>query len=99
MKSSGDSYFSALRVTDSEKEQENIYYLYQNDEGVEGNVNFLSTITSVIPMDYNYRTIAGKNIKPSGEDITINKTQKGFDVAFEESVPGTSRILKLSGYT
>ena len=44
MKSSGDSYFSALRVTDSEKEQENIYFLYQNNEGVEGNVNFLSTI-------------------------------------------------------
>ena len=40
MKSSGDSYFSALRVTDSEKEQENIYFLYQNDEGVEGNVKF-----------------------------------------------------------
>ena len=99
MKSSGDSYFSALRVTDSEKEQENIYFLYQNDEGVEGNVNFLSTITSVIPMDYNYRTIVGKNIKTSGEDITINNTQKGFDVAFEESVPGTSRILKLSGNT
>ena len=99
MKSSGDSYFSALRVTDSEKEQENIYFLYQNDEGVEDNVNFLSSITSVIQMDYNYRTIAGKNIKTSGEDITINNTQKGFDVAFEESVPGTSRILKLSGNT
>ena len=99
MKGSGDSCFSALRVTDSEKEQENIYFLYQNDEGVEGNVNFLSSITSVIPMDYNYRTIAGKNIKTSGEDITINNTQKGFDVAFEESVPGTSRILKLSGNT
>ena len=86
-------------MTDSEKEQENIYFLYQNNEGVEGNVNFLSTITSVIPMDYNYRTIVGKNIKTSGEDITINNTQKGFDVAFEESVPGTSRILKLSGNT
>lgn len=97
MKNSGDSYFSALRVTDSEKEQENIYFLYQNDEGVEGNVNLLPSITSVVPMDYNYRTIAGKNIKTSGEDITINNTQKGFDVAFEESVPGTSRILKLSG--
>ena len=99
MKGSGDSCFSALRVTDSEKEQENIYFLYQNDEGVEDNVNFLSSITSVIQMDYNYRTIAGKNIKTSGEDITINNTQKGFDVAFEESVPGTSRILKLSGNT
>ena len=99
MKGSRDSYFSALRVTDSEKEQENIYFLYQNDEGVEDNVNFLSSITSVIQMDYNYRTIAGKNIKTSGEDITINNTQKGFDVAFEESVPGTSRILKLSGNT
>ena len=99
MKNSGDSYFSALRVTDSEKEQENIYFLYQNDEGVEGNVNLLPSITSVVPMDYNYRTIAGKNIKTSGEDITINNTQKGFDVAFEESVPGTSRILKMSGNT
>ena len=99
MKGSRDSYFSALRVTDSEKEQENIYFLYQNDEGVEDNVNFLSSITSVIQMDYNYRTIAGKNIKTSGEDITINNTQKGFDVAFGESVPGTSRILKLSGNT
>ena len=99
MTGSNDSAFSALRVIDSEKEQENIYFLYQNEEGEAGNVNLIPSITSVVPMDYNYRTIAGKNIKTSGEDVTINNTQKGFDVAFEESVPGTSRILKLSGNT
>lgn len=99
MTGSNDSAFSALRVIDSEKEQDNIYFLYQNDEGEAGNVNLIPSITSVVPMDYNYRTIAGKNIKTSGDDVTINNTQKGFDVAFEESVPGTSRILKLSGNT
>lgn len=99
MNSTTDSSFSALRVTDSEKNQENIYFLYQSNEGEEGNVNLIPSITSVIPMDYNYRTIAGKNIKTSGEDVTINNTRKGFDVAFEESVPGTSHLLKLSGNT
>lgn len=99
MNGSTDSSFSALRVTDSEKNQESIYFLYQSNEGEEGNINLIPSITSVIPMDYNYRTIAGKNIKTSGEDVTINNTSKGFDVAFEESVPGTSRILKLSGST
>ncbi len=99
MTGSNDSAFSALRIIDSEKEQENIYFLYQNDESETGNVNLIPAITSVVPIDYNYRTIAGKNIKTSGDDVTINNTQKGFDVAFEESVPGTSRILKLSGNT
>ena len=96
---SNDSAFSALRVIDSEKEQENIYFLYQNDESETGNVNLIPSITSVEPIDYNYRTIDGKNIKTSGDDVTINNTKKGYDVAFEESVPGTSRILKLSGNT
>lgn len=99
MKGPSDSAFSALRVTDSEKEQETIYFLYQSDEGEQGNVNLLPSITSVVPMDYNYRTITGKNVKTSGEDFIINNTQKGFDVAFEEGVPGTSWILKLSGST
>lgn len=97
MAGTNDSAFSALRVIDSEKEQENIYFLYQNDESESGNVNLIPAITSVTPIDYNYRTIAGKNIKTSGDDVTINNTKKGFDVAFEENVPGTSRILKLSG--
>lgn len=99
MNGSVDSSFSALRVVDSEKNQESIYFLYQSNEGEEGNVNLIPSITSVVPMDYNYRTIAGKNIKTSGEDVTINNTRKGFDVAFEESVPGTSRLLKMSGNT
>lgn len=99
MNGSVDSSFSALRVADSEKNQESIYFLYQSNEGEEGNVNLIPSVTSVIPMDYNYRTVTGNNIKTSGEDVTINNTRKGFDVAFEESVPGTSRLLKLSGNT
>ena len=97
MTGNNDSAFSALRVRDSEKQQETIYFLYQTNEGEEASVNLLPSVTSVVPVDYNYRTITGKNIKTSGEDVTINNTKKGFDIAFEESVPGSSRVLKLSG--
>lgn len=97
MTGNNDSAFSALRVRDSEKQQETIYFLYQTNEGEEASVNLLPSVTSVVPVDYNYRTIIGKNVKTSGEDVTINNTKKGFDIAFEESVPGSSRVLKLSG--
>ena len=99
MTGNNDSSFSALRVKDTQKKQETIYFLYQSDEGEEASVNFLPSVTSVVPMDYNYRTISGKNVKTSGEDFTINNTKNGFDIAFEESVPGSSRLLKLSGST
>ena len=97
MSGNNDSSFSALRVQDSQKEQETIYFLYQSNEGEEGNVNLLPSIKSVVPMDYNYRTLTGKNVKTSGENFTINNTRKGFDIAFEDSVPGSSQILKLTG--
>ena len=97
MSGNTDSSFSALRVQDNQKEQETIYFLYQSNEGEEGNVNLLPSVKSVVPMDYNYRTITGKNVKTSGDDFTINNTRKGFDIAFEDSVPGSSQILKLTG--
>lgn len=90
-----DSSFSALKIVDSEKEQETVYFLYQSNEGEERSVNLLPLVNTVVPLDYNYRTSVGKNIKTSGEDFTINNTKKGFDIAFEESVPGSSRLLKL----
>lgn len=99
MTGNNDSSFSALRVKDTQKKQETIYFLYQSNEGEEASVNLLPSVTSVVPMDYNYRTISGKNVKTSGEDFTINNTKNGFDIAFEESVPGSSRLLKLSGDT
>ena len=99
MNGNHNSAFSALRVRDSEKQQETIYFLYQTNEGEETSINLLPSVTSVVPVDYNYRMITGKNVKTSGEDFTINNTKKGFDIAFEESVPGSSRLLKLSGDT
>ena len=99
MTGNNDSSFSALRVKDTQKKQDTVYFLYQSNEGEEASVNLLPSVTSVVPMDYNYRTITGKNVKTSEEDFTINNTKKGFDIAFEESVPGSSRLLKLSGDT
>lgn len=96
MTGNSDSAFSALRIRDSKAQQETIYFLYQSNEGEEGNMNLLPSVTSVVPMDYNYRTVSGKNIKTSGNDFTINNTKKGFDINFEESVPGSARLLKLS---
>ena len=53
MTGNNDSAFSALRVRDSEKQQETIYFLYQTNEGEEASVNLLPSVTSVVPVDYN----------------------------------------------
>lgn len=96
MSGNNDRSFSALRVQDNQKEQETIYFLYQSNDGDEGSVNLLPSVKSAVPMDYNYRTLTGKNIKTSGEDFTINNTKNGFDIAFEDSVPGSSQLLTLT---
>lgn len=48
MTGNNDSAFSALRVRDSEKQQETIYFLYQTNEGEEASVNLLPSVTSVV---------------------------------------------------
>lgn len=91
--------FSALRINDTSVGDDDYYLLYQDNEGTEMRVDLVSSIKSVEPVDYNYRMqdaeeYAVRNIK---ENYTVNNTKNGFDIAFEESIPGTSYILKCSG--
>lgn len=91
--------FSALRIYDASVGDDDYYLLYQDNEGTQMRVDLVSSVESVEPVDYNYRTqdaeeYSVRNIK---ENYTINNTRNGFDIAFEESIPGTSYILKCSG--
>lgn len=91
--------FSAIRINDSSVGDDAYYLLYQDNEGMEMRVDLVSSIKSVEPVDYNYRVqdaeeYTVRNIK---ENYTVNNTKNGFDIAFEESIPGTSYILKCSG--
>ena len=91
--------FSALRINDAVVGQDDYYLLYQNNEGTETSVDLVSSIENVEPVDYDYRIqdadeFSTRNIT---ENYTVNNTRNGFDIAFEESIPGTSYILKCSG--
>ena len=79
--------------------QDDYYLLYQDNEGTETSVDLVSSIENVEPVDYDYRIqdadeFSTRNIT---ENYTVNNTRNGFDIAFEESIPGTSYILKCSG--
>ena len=90
------SSFSALRVVDSASNQCDIYFLYQNDEGEKATINLVPEVISAEPMDYEYRT-AGADasfLRGMEQDYTINNTIHGFDIVFEEAVPGSSHLLK-----
>ena len=91
--------FSALRINDAVVGQDDYYLLYQDNEGTETSVDLVSSIENVEPVDYDYRIqdadeFSTRNIT---ENYTVNNTRNGFDIAFEESIPGTSYILKCSG--
>lgn len=91
--------FSALRVNDAAVGQDDYYLLFQNNEGKEDRVDLISSIERVEPVDYVYRTEGGEeySVRNITENYTINNTRNGFDIAFEESIPGISYILKCSG--
>lgn len=91
--------FSAIRVSDAEKNKDDYFLLYQSSEGTEDSVDLVSSISSVEPVDYDYRTenVDDFSVRNITENYTINNTKNGFDIAFGESVPGTSYILKCSG--
>ncbi len=96
-----DGSLSALRIMDTEKKEEVLYFLCQSEEGENRNIQFLPSVTSVTPLDYHYKTDgeAGETVNSSGEDFTINNTSRGYDIDFKEAVPGTSRLLKLARNT
>lgn len=88
--------FAALRI--SEQGQDEYYFLYQNNEGEEGHVDLVPSVRKVEPLDYEYQTAILDNmtVRSISQEYTVNNTRNGFDLAFEESVPGTSYILKCS---
>lgn len=91
--------FSAIRVSDAEKGKDDYFLLYQSSEGAEDSVDLVSSISSIEPVDYDYRTedVDDFSVRNITENYTINNTKNGYDIAFGESVPGTSYILKCSG--
>lgn len=91
--------FSAIRINDASVGKDDYYLLYQSNDGSEDSVDLVSSIESVEPVDYNYRTenVDDYSVRNITENYTINNTKNGFDIAFGESVPGTSYILKCTG--
>ncbi len=90
--------FSAIRINDASQGQDDYFLLYQDNEGTEDNVDLVSSIGSVEPVDYNYRTADADNysVRNITENYTINNTRNGFDIVFGETIPGTSYIFKCS---
>ncbi len=93
------STLSAIRISDAGQEQDTIYFLYQNGEKEEADVNFLPSIKSVIPLEYSFRTdsTGEDNLVCSNKVLTVNHTKNGYAVLFDEQIPGSSRLLELSG--
>ena len=91
------STYSAVEISDADKGMNDVYFLYQNNEGESNHVDLTQNVTSVLPMDYSYRSdvVDVASLRRLRQDFTINNAQKGFDIAFEEAVPGTSRILQM----
>lgn len=90
--------FAALRLYDFARGQDDYYFLYQNNEGEAGNVDLASHIKEAEPLDYSYleEGIDPASLQTISQDYTINNAKNGFDIAFEETVPGNSYILKCS---
>ena len=93
-----DNSFSTIRVIDEKNDQDDVYFLYQNDEGESCNVSLLSSVIAVEPLDYNYVTdeVDVSSLRGANQDFTISNTKNGFDIDFEETVPGISQVLKYS---
>lgn len=89
--------FFAVRIVDTQKVEESIYFLRQSEETENRSINLLPSITSVTPLDYRYSIHENKNenVKPAEADFTVNDTNHGFEIDFGESVPGSSTLLKL----
>lgn len=92
--------FSAIRVYDPQAGKDDIYFLYQNNEGEGCSVDLVPEVRAVEPLDYAYRMDERDSSSARGinENFTINNTQKGYDIVFDETVPGASQVLKYSVY-
>lgn len=93
-----DNSYSALQVLDAAEEERDVYLLYQNNDGESSRIDLVPEVTTAEPVDYDYRTESADLglIQKLKQEYTINNTQSGFDIDFEEAVPGTSRLLRFS---
>lgn len=90
--------FASVRISDSSLQQEDYYFLYQNNEGEENSVDLVPSVESVEPVDYNYLDTMVDNAAAQSvtQNYTVNNTRNGFDIVFEETIPGSSYLLKCS---
>lgn len=92
------STFSAVRVYHAKEMVDETYLLYQNQEGESRTIDLNPNISKVTPVGYEYRKtkVSKRYATSSSQNLTINSTSKGYDINFEEGVPGSSKILQLA---
>lgn len=90
-----NNLFSALKIKDEEKREEVVYLLCQNKDGKSKSIDLLSSYNIVEPLDYEYGELSSKaNGLPV--DYTVNDAANGMEIVMEESVPGSSQLMKIS---
>ncbi|MBR5046883.1 MAG: hypothetical protein IKX76_01475, partial [Eubacterium sp.] len=52
--SQAPSSFSSIRIVDDKKSRNDLYFLYRNEEGESMNVNLISSVDKVLPIDFDY---------------------------------------------
>lgn len=94
---SGTNSYSAIEIEDSADSVNDVFLLYQNNEGEGNHASLVGNVSSVEPMDYSYLNEENDvaSIARLRPDYTINNTQNGYEIEFEETIPGTSRLLQI----
>ena len=92
------SSFSSIRIVDDQDIRNDLYFLYQNEEGESMNVNLSSSVDSVLPIDFDYAQEAADytQLTMIQKDYSILDAIKGYDISFSEATPGTIRMLQMT---
>ncbi|MBR5047747.1 MAG: hypothetical protein IKX76_05880, partial [Eubacterium sp.] len=96
--SQAQSSFSSIRIVDDSSLKNDIYFLYQNAEGERMDMDFMSTVDQVVPIDFDYAQEATDyaQLAMIQEEYSISNTIKGYDISFSEATPGTVRMLRMT---
>ena len=99
--SNGSNSCSVIEIVDPADVFADVFLLYQNNEGERQHIKLLPDVASVEPMDYDYRIEENDvgSLSRLRQDYTINNAQNGFEIVFEETIPGTSRLLQMKEKT
>lgn len=92
------SSFSSIRIVDNKNTRNDLYFLYQNEEGESMNINLISSVDKVLPVDFDYAQEAADYTQLSmiQKEYSILDTIKGYDISFSETTPGTIRMLQMT---